>query len=67
MSDSTPHSGRHGTKRVWIDGRFIGVRVGSRYFKLRDIRQHPLRFTERNGYGYWSFCRIGSWEFGVRT
>lgn len=54
-------------KRVWTGGRFFGVRIGSRYFKLRDVRQHPLQFSERNGYGYRRFFRLGYWEFGVRS
>lgn len=52
---------------VWTAHRFIGVRVGRRYFKLRDLRCHPKLFSERNGYGYRRIVRAGHWEFGVRT
>lgn len=54
-------------KRVWISDRFVGLRLGRRYFKVRDIERHPLLFSERNGYGYRRLLRIGSWEFGVRS
>lgn len=52
---------------LWTDRGFIGLRLGRRYFKFRDIQRHPLMFSERNGYGYRRLARVGSWEFGVRT
>lgn len=55
------------TRRIWLGDRFIGVRDGCRYFKLRDVQRHPLLFSERNGYGYRRILRVGSWKMGVRS
>jgi hypothetical protein len=52
--------------RLWTDAGFIGLRLGQRYFKLRDTERHPLMFSERNGHNYRRLARIGSWEIGVR-
>lgn len=52
---------------VYRSDRFYGLRLGRFYFKLRDVRLHPLLFSERNGYGYRRLARWGVWELGVRT
>lgn len=52
--------------RVLIARRFVGIRVGGRYFKLRDVTVHRLLFTERNGRGYRRLGRWRDWELGVR-
>lgn len=54
-------------KRVFVARRFVGVRVGPWYVKLRDVREHPLLFSEREGLGYRRIARLGSWELGVRS
>jgi hypothetical protein len=51
---------------VYAGARFLGVRVGSRYFKLRNVVRHPLLWSEREGGVYRRIWRLGSWEFGVR-
>jgi hypothetical protein len=51
---------------VWLSRGWLGVRVGRRYFKARDLRRHPLRYTERNRIGYRQLVVVGErWEFGV--
>lgn len=51
----------------FMGDRFYGIRLGRFYFKLRDTNRHPLLFSERNGYSYRRFLRVGAWEFGVRA
>lgn len=52
--------------RLWTDAGFVGLRLGRRYFKLRDLDRHHLYFSERNGINYRRIARLGSWELGVR-
>jgi hypothetical protein len=48
----------------WIEGRRVSglfwIRVFGRGFHVKDVRRHPLLFSERNGY-----CRrvqVGNWS-----
>jgi hypothetical protein len=51
---------------LWLSRGWLGLRVGRRYFKLRDVRRHPLLFSERNRLGYRRLAAAGEhWELGV--
>jgi len=52
---------------VWVDRGWFSVRVGRWYFKLRHLPTWPLRFSERNGFGYRRLLRFRGWELGLVT
>lgn len=45
---------------------WIGIRVGRFYLKIRDVRRHPLRFSERNRHDYKPILVVGeNWHVGI--
>lgn len=55
-----------GRVNVCLDRGWLGVRVGRRHLKIRDTRRHPLRFSERNRFGYRRLLVVGEhWEAGM--
>lgn len=48
-------------RRVFRSPGWYGLRF-RRYWILRDVRRHPLRFSERNRIACRQHVRVGAWE-----
>lgn len=43
--------------------KLFGVRFGDTYIKVKDTREHPLLFSERNGYA--KVILWGPWALSI--
>lgn len=47
-------------------GGWYGVRTRRRYWVLRDVRRHPLLYSERSGRSSSLLLAVGPWQLWVK-
>ncbi len=50
---------------IYIESGFFSVRIGNLFFKIKNVKKHPLMFSER--YGYTTGAKIGRYYFSFRN